>query len=80
MGVHPDTEYARAYHCPVIAAMDDPDIVETAHLPEQAAKEALQAPCLWMRGLVPSSLLPQEAPPEVRYLKLHGCCEQLKGQ
>ena len=45
------------YRCPATCSLDIPDVQETAWLVELAEKGVAEFPCLWLRGILPSSVV-----------------------
>ena len=60
-GEYPDTESHRYWSCPCLAQLDG-IVAHTRHLCQQAREEAQSTPCLWLRGVLPTSMAPIDPP------------------
>ena len=63
-GEGPDTEVHRYWSCPALASFTAEAVQRTQHLARQAIELAAEQPCLWLRGVLPRSLVtvPEPAP------------------
>ena len=74
-GRHNETALHCIWTCPMNAEISDPRVVETQELIPQAVEGAADLQCLWLRGLLPASLVPVNTPAvmsdEVWYVRDH---------
>ena len=61
-GLEPDDMAHLLYRCPVTKALEHEDVLATDALCEQAVAGCVQLPCLWLRGILPESLVVVDAP------------------
>ena len=70
--------YADAFHtfweCPCNEDIQDEDVAKTQYLIPTALVQAVQYPCMWLRGILPASLMPTSTTnlPENRVFRVEG--------